>query len=91
MHRQTFDRSLVITDVGSGLMAADVPSGPSWVSVWTKVRTLNISSSNFHWPVHLCAFLTIKWRKSWTKGGPELIRQADDTTKPVARGYTGDR
>ena len=46
--------------VGSGLIAADIPSGPSWVSVWTK-------------------------------GGPELIRQADDTTKPVTRGYTGDR
>jgi D-threo-aldose 1-dehydrogenase len=46
--------------VGSGLMAANIPGGPSHISLFTK-------------------------------GGPELIRQADDTSKPVTRGYTGER
>jgi D-threo-aldose 1-dehydrogenase len=46
--------------VGSGLIAAGVPSGPSWINVWSK-------------------------------GGPELIRQKDDPTQTVGRGYAGDR
>ena len=46
--------------VGSGLLAAGVPSGPSWIDVWSK-------------------------------GGPELIRQKNDTTQTVGRGYAGER
>ena len=46
--------------VGSGLMAAGVPSGPSWIHVWSK-------------------------------GGPELIRQKNDTAQTVGRGYAGER
>eukprot|EP01043_Picozoa_sp_COSAG02_P014393 COSAG02_NODE_593_length_19851_cov_13.232736_1_plen_354_part_00 len=46
--------------VGSGLIAAGVPSGPSWINVWSK-------------------------------GGPELIRQKDDPTQTVGRGYEGER
>ncbi len=46
--------------VGSGLIAAGVPRGPSWIKVWSK-------------------------------GGPELIRQKNEPTQTVGRGYAGER